>query len=177
MAETKVQTACPLARQMCFEKHSPCGRYQGSQRSKMSNNYVESLTSPHHHLTQDYLFVMCRFKTNMVRFTKRTPSLFLELNILCVSLATHPDYFGQRDNVMWAALQTNPVSGKACSSTKGGLICLYMLPLPVSHTTEFAICISIYIRLCTVTLLPPPRSLVSKLGLSITWVKQLRSGC
>ena len=45
-----------------------------------------------------------------------------------------------------AALQTNPVSGKACSSTKGGLICLYMQPLLAPQTTEFVICISIYIR-------------------------------
>ena len=44
-------------------------------------------------------------------------------------------------------MKTNPVSGKACLPTKGGLICLYMQPLPVSQTTEFVICISIYIRL------------------------------
>ena len=78
--------------------------------------------------------------------------------------------------VTWADLQTNPVSGKACSPTKGGLICLYMQPLLAPQTTEFAICISIYIRLHAVTLLPPPRSLVPRLGLGITWVRQLRSG-
>ena len=71
---------------------------------------------------------------------------------------------------------TNPVSGKACSPTKGGLICLYMQPLLASQTTEFVICISIYIKLHAVTLLPPPRSLVPRLGLGNTWVRQLRSG-
>ena len=69
-------------------------------------------------------------------------------------------------------MQTNPVSGKACSPTKGGLICLYMQPLLALQTIEFVICISIYIRLHAVTLLPPPRSL--KLG--NTWVRQLWSG-
>ena len=73
-------------------------------------------------------------------------------------------------------LQTNPVSGKACSPTKGGLICLHMPPLLASQTTEFVICISIYIRLHAVTLFPPPRSLVPRLGLGNTWVRQLRSG-
>ena len=48
--------------------------------------------------------------------------------------------------VTWADLQTNLVSGKACSSTKGGLICLYMQPLLAPQTTEFVICISIYTR-------------------------------
>ena len=43
-------------------------------------------------------------------------------------------------------MQTNPVSGKACSPTKGGLICLYMQPLLAPQTSEFVICISIYIR-------------------------------
>ena len=47
--------------------------------------------------------------------------------------------------VTWADLQTNPASGKACSPTKGFLICLYMQPLLVPQTTEFVICISIYI--------------------------------
>ena len=53
---------------------------------------------------------------------------------------------------------------------------LYMQPLIVSHTTEFVICISIYIRLHAVTILPPPRSLVPRLGLGNTWIRQLRSG-
>ena len=73
-------------------------------------------------------------------------------------------------------MQTNPVSGKACSPTKGGLICLYLQPLLEPQTTEFVICISIYIRLHVVTLLSPPRSLDPRLGLGITWVRQLRSG-
>ena len=73
-------------------------------------------------------------------------------------------------------LANNPVSGKACSLTKGGLICLYMQPLLVPQTTEFVICIPIYILLHAVTLLPPPRSLVPRLGLGTTWVRQLRSG-
>ena len=51
-----------------------------------------------------------------------------------------------------------------------------MQPLLASQTTEFVICISIYIRLDAVTLLPPPRSLVPRLGLGNTWVRQLRSG-
>ena len=51
-----------------------------------------------------------------------------------------------------------------------------MQPLLVPQTTEFVICISIYIRLHTVTLLPTPRSLVPRLGLGNTWVRQLRSG-
>ena len=72
-------------------------------------------------------------------------------------------------------MQTNPVSGRACSPTKGGLICLYMQPLLVPQTTEF-VCISTYILLHAVTLLPPPRSLVPRLGLGTTWVRQLRSG-
>ena len=50
-----------------------------------------------------------------------------------------------------------------------------MHPLLVSQTTEFVICISIYIRLHAVTLLPPPRSLVPRLGLGIKWVRQLWS--
>ena len=33
-------------------------------------------------------------------------------------------------------MQTNPVSGKACSPTKGGLICFYMPPLLASQTTD-----------------------------------------
>ena len=49
-------------------------------------------------------------------------------------------------------LANNPVSGKACSPTKGGLICLYMQPLLLPQTTEFVICISIYIRLHAVTI-------------------------
>ena len=49
-------------------------------------------------------------------------------------------------NVTLAAMQTNPVSGKACSPTKDGLICLYMQPLLVPQTTEFVLCISIYIH-------------------------------
>ena len=53
---------------------------------------------------------------------------------------------------------------------------LYMQPLLVSHTTKFVICISFYIRLHAVTLLPPPRSLVPRHGLGNTWVRQLRSG-
>ena len=64
-------------------------------------------------------------------------------------------------------MQTNPVSGKAC---------LYMQPLLLPQTTKFVICISIYIRLHAVTLLPPPRSLVPRLGLGNTWLRQLRSG-
>ena len=53
---------------------------------------------------------------------------------------------------------------------------LNMQPLLVSHTIKFVICISIYIRLHAVTLLPPPRSLIPRLGLGNTWVRQLRSG-
>ena len=53
---------------------------------------------------------------------------------------------------------------------------LYMQPLLPSQTTEFVICIPIYIQLHAVTLLPPPRSLVPRLGLGNTWVRQLRSG-
>ena len=49
-------------------------------------------------------------------------------------------------------MQTNLVSGKACSPTKGGLICLYTQPLLAPQTTEFVICISIYIRLHAVTI-------------------------
>ena len=47
---------------------------------------------------------------------------------------------------MCKVMQTNPVSGKACSPTKGSLICFYMQPLLASQTTEFVICISIFIR-------------------------------
>ena len=51
-----------------------------------------------------------------------------------------------------------------------------MQPLLAPQTTEFVICISIYILRHTVTLLPPERSLVPTLGLGITWVRQLWSG-
>ena len=44
-----------------------------------------------------------------------------------------------------ASKQTNPIGGKACSPSKDGLFCLYMQPLLVPQTTEFVICISIYI--------------------------------
>ena len=66
---------------------------------------------------------------------------------LCYLLAEsedHQDYF--------CNVQTNPIGGKACSPTKGGFICLYMPPLLPSQTSEFVICISIYIRLQVVTL-------------------------
>ena len=51
----------------------------------------------------------------------------------------------------------NPVGGKACSSTKGGLLRFSKRSYPV-------------------TLLPPPRRLVPSLGLGTTWVRQPRSG-
>ena len=69
-----------------------------------------------------------------------------------------------------------PRHWKSMLTHQGWFNLLYMQPLPVSHTTEFVICISIYIRLRAVTLLPPPRSLVPRLGLGNTWVRQLRSG-
>ena len=47
----------------------------------------------------------------------------------------------------------SPVGGKACSSTKGGLL-----------------------RYIPNTLLPPPRRLVPSLGLGTSWVRQLLSG-
>ena len=59
---------------------------------------------------------------------------------------------------------------------QGWSICLYIQPLLASQTTEFVICISIYIKLHAFTLLPPPRSLVPRLGLGTTWVRQLQSG-
>ena len=40
-------------------------------------------------------------------------------------------------NVKWAVKQTNPLSGKACSPTKGGFICLYMQPLLLPQTIKF----------------------------------------
>ena len=61
-------------------------------------------------------------------------------------------------NVQPSQATANPVGGKACSSTKGGL--LRYIPkggYPV-------------------TLLLPPRRLVPSLGLRTTWVRQLRSG-
>ena len=79
--------------------------------------------------------------------------------------------------VTWAAMQTNPVSGKACSPTKGRLICLYMQPLLVPQTTEFVICISIYIHDSTSSHYFPLREVSSRdLALGITRVRQLRSG-
>ena len=48
------------------------------------------------------------------------------------------------------------ISGKACSPTKGGLFCLYMQPLLAPQTTEFVICISIYIMRHALT---PPGTL------------------
>ena len=53
---------------------------------------------------------------------------------------------------------------------------LYMQPLLTPQATEFVICICIFIRLQAVTLLPTPRSLVTRRGLGNTWVMQLRSG-
>ena len=69
-----------------------------------------------------------------------------------------------------------PVSGKSCSPTKGGLICLYMLPLLVSHTTAFVICISVYIRILAITLLPLREVSSRDLAWELAWVRQLRSG-
>ena len=51
-----------------------------------------------------------------------------------------------------------------------------MQPLLAPQTTEFVICISIYIWRHAVISLPPERSLVLTLALGITWVRQLRSG-
>ena len=70
----------------------------------------------------------------------------------------------------------NPVSGKASSPTKGGLICLYMQPLLALQTTKFVICISVYIHAPQSHITPPPRSLVPRIGYGNTWVRQLRAG-
>ena len=73
-------------------------------------------------------------------------------------------------------MQTNPVSGKACSPTKGGLIC-YIYNLYSHHKLPSLLFAYLFISvLRTVTLLPPLRSLVPRLGLGNTWVRQLRSG-
>ena len=73
-------------------------------------------------------------------------------------------------------LANKPRQCKSMLPYQGWFNLLYMQPLLAPQTTEFVICISIYIRLHTVTLLPPPRSLVPRLGLGNTWVRQLRSG-
>ena len=65
----------------------------------------------------------------------------------------------------------NTVGGKACSSTKGGLLRFSSLDAasyvaPKYSTKEGY----------PVTLLPPPRSLIPRFGMRTTWVMQLRSG-
>ena len=48
-----------------------------------------------------------------------------------------------------------------------------------TRITNYRVCnLHIYLYQCpiTVTLLPPPRSLVPRLGLGLTWVRQLRFG-
>ena len=67
-----------------------------------------------------------------------------------------------------------PRQWKSMLTHQGGLICLYMQPLLAPQTTEFAYLFISVLR--TVTLLPPPRILVPRLGLGNTWVRQLRSG-
>ena len=83
----------------------------------------------------------------------------------------------------------NPVSGKACSSTKSGLL-RYILNTYSIHkvsSLKFAYCKHSICRYYVaptyfskggypVTLLPPPRRLAPSLGLGTTWVRRLRSG-
>ena len=66
----------------------------------------------------------------------------------------------------------NPVGGKACSSTKGGLLRYIPNTYSIHKVSSFEISKGGY----PVTLLPPPRRLVPSLGLGTTWVRQPRSG-
>ena len=75
-----------------------------------------------------------------------------------------------RCNARPSRATANPVGGKACSSTKGGLLRyipnIYSIHKAVS-SLKFA-----YFQ----GRLPPPRRLVPSLGLGTTWVRQLLSG-
>ena len=66
----------------------------------------------------------------------------------------------------------NPVCGKACSSTKGGLLRYIPNAYSIHKVGNLHISKGGY----PVTLLPPPRRLVPSLGLGTTWVRQLLSG-
>ena len=107
---------------------------------------------------------------------------------LAISLKTSIEMTFFKCNVQPSQATANPVDGKACSSTKGGLL-RYTQHLLNSQSFEFLICILLPANMplirCTnvfykgdypVTLLPPPRRLAPSLGLGTTWVRQLRSG-
>ena len=69
----------------------------------------------------------------------------------------------------------NPVSGKACSSTKGGL--LRYIPNTYSiHKVSSLKFAYFQGRLPVTYITSPPRRLVPSLGLGTTWVRQPRSG-
>ena len=65
----------------------------------------------------------------------------------------------------------NTVGGKACSSTKGGLL-RFSTPDAASYVAPKYSTMGGY----PVTLLPPPRSLIPRFGMRTTWVRQFRSG-
>ena len=96
----------------------------------------------------------------------KSPDSFVQLLLDCSALTCC--------NV--GLLANKPRQWKSMLNHQGWFICLYIQHLLVPQTTEFVICISIYIRHRAVTLLPPPRSLDPRLGLGNTWVRQLRSG-
>ena len=68
----------------------------------------------------------------------------------------------------------NPVGGKACSSTKGGLLCY--IPNTYSIHKVSSLKFAYFQGNYPVTLLPPPRRLAPSLDLGTTWVRQPRSG-
>ena len=83
-------------------------------------------------------------------------------------------------NVQPRQATANPIGGKACSSTKGGLLRYipntYSLHKVSSFTSTQYAANTLYQRIFPVTLFPPPRRLVPSLGLGTTWVRQLHSG-
>ena len=68
----------------------------------------------------------------------------------------------------------NPVSGKACSSTKGGL--LHYIPNTYSIHKVSSLKFAYFQGRLSRHITSPPRRLVPSLGLGTTWVRQARSG-
>ena len=69
---------------------------------------------------------------------------------------------------------TNPVSGKGCSSTKGGL--LRYIPNTYSIHKVSSLKFAYFQGRLSLHITSPQRRLVPSLGLGNTWVRQLRSG-